>query len=114
MKKKETNKIIEQETIKERPIASFVIEEYKEDIKNLKNTNGKLSECVDKLNNSIDALNTTNSELNKTNNHLLKTNRIQTILIIILVIFSILLSWYGIMYWDTTHPDKGIITHNSE
>lgn len=61
MKKKETDKTIEQETIKERPIASFVIEEYKEDIEHLKDTNGKLSECVDKLNNSIDALNTTNS-----------------------------------------------------
>ena len=114
MKKKETNKTIEQATIQERPIASFVIEEYKEDIKNLKNTNGKLSECVDKLNNSIDALNTTNSELNKTNNQLLKTNRMQTIIIIILVIFSILLSAYGIMYWDATHPGNGIITHNSE
>ena len=109
MKKKETNKTlnIDNTDCKERPIASFVIEEYKEDIEILKNNNNALSECVNKLNTTI-------SELNKTNKELVKTNRKQTVLIIILVIFSILLSAYGIMYWDATHPGHGIITHNSE
>ena len=81
-------------------IASFVIKEYKQDVQNLKKTNEKLSECID--------------EINKTNAYLLKTNKIQTILIVILVIFSILLSWYGIMYWDSTHPEHGIINQKSE
>ena len=109
MKKKETNKTlnIDNTDCKETPIATFVIEGYKEDIEHLKTTNNALSDCVDKLNTTI-------TELNKTNKELVKTNRKQTVLIIILVIFSILLSAYGIMYWDATHPTHGIITHNSK
>lgn len=68
-------------TNKDLPIATVVINEYKE----------------------------INQKLQKTNERLIKTNKIIGSIALILLLLFVIETTYIILYWDTMHPHAGVI-----
>lgn len=82
MEKKEEKK---KEVVKEPPLATLVIREYKD----------------------------INTQLNETNKRLQNTNKRTTIIALILLVLVAIETTYIILYWEMQHPESGVIREES-
>ena len=57
----------------------------------------------------IDQYKRANNRLNESKEHLQKTNKILSIIVLILLIFVVVETTYIILYWETMHPNSGVI-----
>lgn len=80
------NKEIKENVTDEIPLATIVINEYKE----------------------------MNKQLNDTNERLRKSNKTMAIIALILLVFSIVETTYIILYWDSLHPYAGAIREDCD
>lgn len=95
MEKKEIKK--KEEHAGEFPLASYVIKEYKEMNKKLKEANQEL-----------------NRTFNETTKRAAATNKRLSIIIIILLVLLAVETTYIVIYWESLHPSEGVIRINSE